>query len=397
MGQLDYRIFDADNHYYEATDALTRHLDRKLARRVAEWAEIGGKQRLLIGGARNDFIPNPTFDPIGKPGALMEFYLGTAEGGRSFAERIRDVEPLANRPEYRNRDARLARMDQQGMEACWLFPTLGVGIEHALKQDLTACHAAFEAFNRWIDDDWGFAHRGRLFATPYLCLRDVGRAVGELEWVLSRGARVILIKPGPVDTATGRRSPFTADFDPFWARVAEAGVTTAIHGGASAYSDMEKIWGSTDDMRAFFGTPLASLIHGTHRDIHDTLAAMICDKLFERHPRLRVASIENGANWVEGLLQKLEITGNQHASWFAEPPVTTFRRHVWVAPFWEDDPVETAKLIGADRTLLGSDWPHLEGVPDPSSYADRLVALGAEGTRRVMRENAAELSRPPSA
>ncbi len=159
---------------------------------------------------------------------------------------------------------------------------------------------------------------------------------------------------------------------------------------------MEKIWGSSDDMRAFFGTPLASIIHGTHRDIHDTLAAMVCDKLFERHPRLRVASIENGANWVDGLVHKLEMTGNQYPDWFSEPPLETFLRHVWVAPFWEDDPVETARQIGADRTLLGSDWPHLEGVADPSSYADRLVALGSASTRRVMRENAAELTRPPS-
>lgn len=396
MTQLDYRIFDADNHYYEAADALTRHLDPKLGRRVAEWIEVRGKQRLLIGGALNDFIPNPTFDPIGKPGALMDYYKGTPEGGKSFAQRIRDVEPLANRPEYRNRDARLARMDAQGMDGCWLFPTLGVGIEHALQRDLKGCAAVFSAFNRWLDDDWGFAYRDRIFAAPYLCLRDLAGAVRELEWVLSRGARVILIKPGPVDTATGRCSPFGSEFDPFWARVAEAGVTTAIHGGASAYSDMEKIWGSSDDMRAFFGTPLASIIHGTHRDIHDTLAAMVCDKLFARHPRLRVASIENGANWVAGLLHKLEITGNQYPDWFAEPPLETFLRHVWVAPFWEDDPVETAKQIGADRTLLGSDWPHLEGVADPSSYADRLAALGSASTRRVMRENAAELTRPPA-
>ncbi|MEZ4333687.1 MAG: amidohydrolase family protein [Myxococcota bacterium] len=395
--RLGYGIFDADNHYYEATDALTRHLDPKLRRRVAEWAEVRGKPRLLIGGALNDFIPNPTFDPIGKPGALMEYYLGTAEGGRSFATRIRDVEPLANRPEYRDRAARLVRMDEQGMDGCWLFPTLGVGIEHALRDDLPACQAAFSAFNRWLDEDWGFAHRDRLFATPYLCLRDVDLAVQELEWVLARGARVILIKPGPVETATGRRSGFGSAFDPFWSRVAEAGLTTAIHGGASAYSEMAKIWGATDDMRAFFGTPLASLIHGTHRDIHDTLAAMICDRLFARHPRLRVASIENGASWLAGLLQKLAITGHQYPDWFPEAPVETFRRHVWVAPFWEDDPVETARLIGADRTLLGSDWPHLEGVSDPARYADRLGPLGADGIRRVMRENAAELTRPPAA
>ena len=132
MADLGYGLFDADNHYYESTDAFTRHLDPALARRAVEWAEVRGKQRLLVGGRVNNFIPNPTFDPVGKPGALMDFYLGTEAGGRSFAERIRDVEPLSLHPEYQDRDARLAVMDDQGMEACWLFPTLGVGVEHSL-------------------------------------------------------------------------------------------------------------------------------------------------------------------------------------------------------------------------------------------------------------------------
>jgi hypothetical protein len=396
MADLGYELFDADNHYYESTDAFTRHLDPSLARRAVEWAEVQGRKRLLVGGRVSNFIPNPTFDPVGKPGALMDFYLGTEEGGRSFGTRIRDVEPLSLHPEYQDRDARLSVMDAQGMEACWLFPTLGVGVEHALDGDPEAAMAAFSAFNRWLEEDWGFAHRDRLFATPYFCLKDVEAAVHELEWALERGARVILIRPGPVVTRDGLRSPFEADFDAFWALANEAGITLAIHGGASAYSDLEAIWEPGARMRAFFGSPLAGIIHGTHRDIHDTMAAMICQKLFDRHPRLRVASIENGASWVRGLMQKLEIAGNQNPDWFEEKPLDTFRRHVWVAPFWEDDPVDTADAIGVENTLLGSDWPHLEGVPDPSGYADRLKPLGEAGTRRVMRENAAELTSPPA-
>ncbi len=64
---VDFQLFDADNHYYEATDAFTRHLDPKLAKRTMQWAEINGKQRLLVGGRLNRFIPNPTFDPVARP------------------------------------------------------------------------------------------------------------------------------------------------------------------------------------------------------------------------------------------------------------------------------------------------------------------------------------------
>ena len=64
MAQLDYLAFDADNHYYEAVDAFTRYVDPKMAKRTMQWAEIDGKQRLLVAGRVNRFIPNPTFDPV---------------------------------------------------------------------------------------------------------------------------------------------------------------------------------------------------------------------------------------------------------------------------------------------------------------------------------------------
>ena len=73
---LDFQLFDADNHYYEATDAFTRHLDPSLAKRTMQWAEIDGKQRLLVGGRVNRFIPNPTFDPVARPGALDDYFRG---------------------------------------------------------------------------------------------------------------------------------------------------------------------------------------------------------------------------------------------------------------------------------------------------------------------------------
>jgi len=70
MSTLDFRPFDADHHYYEATDAFTRYIDPKMAKRCMQWATINGKTRLLVGGRVNKFIPNPTFDPIAASGSL---------------------------------------------------------------------------------------------------------------------------------------------------------------------------------------------------------------------------------------------------------------------------------------------------------------------------------------
>ncbi len=70
MAELGFPVFDADHHYYEAEDAFTRHVDRRMQNRCMQWAEINGRKRLLVGGKTNRFIPNPTFDPVAQPGIL---------------------------------------------------------------------------------------------------------------------------------------------------------------------------------------------------------------------------------------------------------------------------------------------------------------------------------------
>ena len=78
--------------------------------------------------------------------------------------------------------------------------------------------------------------------------------------------------------------------------------------------------------------------------------------------------------------------------YFVEDPVDTFRRHVWINPFWEDDVNETVALMGADRVVFGSDWPHIEGLPSPLDYAVELKDLDPNDQRRVLLDNALELN-----
>ena len=54
MGTVDFAAFDADNHYYEATDAFTRHLP-KGREKLVTWATIGGKQECLVNVPKWDF------------------------------------------------------------------------------------------------------------------------------------------------------------------------------------------------------------------------------------------------------------------------------------------------------------------------------------------------------
>jgi len=387
---LDDRPFDADNHYYEALDAFTRHLDPRLGPRTVQWAEIGGRRYHVVGGRVSHAVVNPTFDPIAKPGALHDYFRGNPEG-RSPLEFLRDRERI--RPEYRDREARLRVMDEHGLAAVWLFPTLGVLYEELLKHDPEAVTITFRAFNRWLDEDWGFAWRERIFAAPYLTLADPAWAIAELEWALGRGARVVCMRPAAVMTRDGFRSPADPSFDPFWARVAEAGITVVAHAGDSGQSSNGY---AHDGFSASFDRYLGPNVRLFHieRAIHDFLATLIFERLFERFPTLRVASVENGSEFLPDLFRKLASVGRKYAGWFREDPVETFRRHVWVNPFWEDDVREVVAAMGAERVIFGSDWPHIEGMPRPLDWAAELTGFDDRTRRLILRDNTHDLNTP---
>lgn len=398
MADLDFRPFDADNHYYEAEDAFTRHIDPSMAKRCMQWADVGGKKRLLVGGKVNKFIPNPTFDPVARPGVLEDYFRGRNTEGLDLKTMFGELDPIEDHPAYRDRDARVAMLDEQGMDGALLFPTLGVGMQEALRRDIPALHAAFAAFNSWLDDDWGF-DRGddRLFAAPMITLADPELARAEVQRVLDAGARVLVMVPGPVpDGGDGYVSPGHAQFDPIWALIAESGVPLVLHAGLSGISHYGRFWraaekGGGDAGFEGFKHAAFPLVAFQDRGISDTFAALICHGVLERFPALKLASIENGAMWVPDLLRNLGDAHGKMPFAFKDHPVEQFRRQVWVAPYYEDDMARLRDAIGIERLLFGSDFPHTEGLAEPTHFLKDIPDFDPEETRAVMRDNVVEL------
>jgi predicted TIM-barrel fold metal-dependent hydrolase len=391
MTTIGFRAFDADNHYYEATDAFTRHVAAPMRKRAMQWAEIDGKRRLLVGGKVCRFIPNPTFDPVARPGALDDYFRGK-RAGDDIRAAFGELEPIS--AAYREPAARVARMDEQGLEGCFMFPTLGVGMEEQLVHDPEAAHAAFHAFNEWLLDDWTFDYEGRIFAAPYLCLIDPDAAVREVDWALAKGAKVIVMRSGPVRGPGFSRSPGDRVYDPFWSRVAEAGITVAYHSGDSGYHRYAEDWGASAEMEAFRHDPFRT-VTGGHRPIYDTLAALVCHGVFSRHPRVRVATIESGSDWMPALVRALKKSYAQVPGAFdGHDPVAQLCTNVWVSPYYEDPLDLLRDTIGADHMLFGSDYPHAEGLADPVSFVDDLPGWSDTDIRKVMRDNALALSQP---
>jgi predicted TIM-barrel fold metal-dependent hydrolase len=388
--ELPFRFFDCDNHYYEAVDAFTRHLEPAYRKRGMQWAQVDGKTRLLVGGRVNKFIPNPTFDPVAAPGVMDEYFRGRNPKGTDPGKLFGELEPI--RPEYRDRDARLNLMDAQGMAGAILLPTLGVGMEHALAHDLPTLTAAFRAFNRWLAEDWGFAYRERIFAAPYITLADPDNAARELAWALERDARFVVMVGGPVTTAYGMRAPADEMFDPFWRLADEAGITVCYHGGETAYTKYLADWGESDTTEAFRATAFRGL--ASPDPTQDTIASHLARGLFRRYPNLRIASIEVGSAWVFHLFEKLTKTYGQVPHLFPEDPRDTLRRHVWVSPFYEDDLAALLALLGPGHIVMGSDYPHVEGLAEPASYIKDLQNFGytPEQCQAVMRDNGLALA-----
>jgi predicted TIM-barrel fold metal-dependent hydrolase len=389
--KLGYAAFDADGHYYEPHDAFTRHLDSTFADRSLH-VRIGddGLGRLWFGDRKCGMMRVTQTDYTGAPGSRVKFFQTLEDDGGGW--RQTDVISAHDHPAMMVKSARLALMDEQGVEATLMLPTVGVAVEDDLITDVDAMYAAYRAFNRWLEEDWGYGDDGRIYGVPMISLQDPEQAVAELERVLDRGARMIYHKRGPLLGA----SPAAPERDRFWAIVQEAGIPVAFHTGNAGFGVWAEQWGERPNVPIQYATPFASYLGGTATQ--DTFANLIFNNLFERFPRLRIVSIENGCAWVPELLKRMDKAaafgrnGKGLGGRFTAKASEVFLEHFSVVPFFEEDPVWLIDKIGVDNVLFGSDWPHPEGLAEPLDFADKLVGRVDDDTlRKVMRTNAAAL------
>ncbi|HEY8122960.1 MAG TPA: amidohydrolase family protein [Myxococcota bacterium] len=381
---LGYPVYDADNHLYEPEEAITAHLPKKW-RGEFQYVEVNGRKKLAIGGQISEYIPNPTFDVLAAPGAHEKWYRATNREGLSLREL--SGKPIACPPAYRNGADRLKLMDEQGVHATLIFPTLASAVEERMNYDHEVMGAVLHSLNVWMHESWGFAREGRIFAVPFVTLMDVDAAVRELEWCLERGARSVGLRPAPVPGYRGSKSFGFAEFDPFWARVAEAGIFVSMHASDSGYDRFARMWQGGGEFLPFKPDPFKSVLGLGGRAISDSLAALICHGVFDRHPRVRVASIENGSKWMFPLLDALAHAHGQMPKQFARHPHETLREHVFVAPFYEEPIAELAEKIGVSQVLFGSDYPHPEGLARPLDFLPELTGFAAQDQEKIMSAN----------
>jgi predicted TIM-barrel fold metal-dependent hydrolase len=384
---LPYPLFDADNHLYETQEALTKYLPKQYAGAI-RYVQVDGRTKIAVRGQISEYIPNPTFEVVARPGAMEEYYRhGNPEGKDRrgiFGEPIRSV------PAFREPGPRLELMDELGIDKTLMFPTLASLIEERMKDDPQLIHAVIHALNEWLHETWSFNYKDRIFTVPVISLPILDKALAELEWVAERGARAILVRPAPVPGFSGSRSFALPEFDPFWQRVEELGLLVAMHSSDSGYARYTSDWeGEKLEMLPF--KPNAFRAMQDWRPVQDTVSAWVCHGALFRFPALKIAVIENGSSWLRPLLDNLADIYKKMPQEFLGDPVEAVKTRIHISPFWEEDLGKLAELIGVERVLFGSDYPHPEGLADPISYVDALAGLSEADQAKIMGGNLARL------
>ena len=199
------------------------------------------------------------------------------------------------------------------------------------------------------------------------------------------------MRPSAVTLADGStRSPSDPLFDPFWARLNEAGITLVVHASDSGYTTHGYVKdGFSSDFSGGVFSP--SIKHfNIERAAYDFLITLCYEKLFERFPNLRIASVENGAEFLPDLFRKLRQSRDRMRSYYKEDPAELFRQHVWINPFWEDDVNEVAHRTlypQANSWYMGANipgkpqvfMPYIGGVDAYRTKCDAVAAAGYEG------------------
>jgi predicted TIM-barrel fold metal-dependent hydrolase len=386
----DFPVFDADNHFYETKDAFTRHLPDRY-RGAIDYVDIRGRTKIMVRGVVSDYIPNPTFDVVARPGAQEDYFKHGNPEGKSYRELV--GEPMRAIPAFREPAPRLEVMDELGVDRALMFPTLASLLEERMRDDPELIHAVIHSLNEWMYEEWSFNYQDRIFATPVITLPIVEKAIEELEWVLERGAKTVLIRPAPVPGFRGSRSFGYPEFDPFWQAVVDAGIPVSMHSSDSGYSRYQSDWTGPLEMLPFRLDAFRSVTMNM-RPIEDSVAALVCHGTFSRFPGLRVAIIEAGTKWLWPLLDHLEDAYHKVPQAFEEDPIEALKRNLYVMPFHEDNVDQLIETVGVDHILFGSDYPHPEGLAEPCSYVDDLPAgLATEDVAKIMGGNMAGLMR----
>ena len=262
---------------------------------------------------------------------------------------------------------RSAILDKFGIDAQLVFSTFAP--DQFMSRDIDVLYGGTRAHTRALADFCSGDRR--LLAVPLISFTDIDRAIEELDFALAQSPGAILVQSTSPSKTMGPGHPA---LDAVWSRLQEADVPFVTHVGTGGRLVPT---GYREN-----GRPLPPDFLGGGENIRSKdfinigywpenfLCCLALDGVFERFPRLRGASIEQGAEWVPGMLKKLDgamqfARTEPDLAALSMKPADYIRRQVKFAPFAKDDVGWVLDNVGPDLLMFSTDFPHPEGTRDP--------------------------------
>jgi len=364
MQRLAYTgAIDADGHILEDPTLWETHLERSYRERALRLRrDQQGLEYLEINGAPSKVVRGGMLGMLGGMGRNLADVLPSAEhtyvGGASFGAM--------------HAGERVQRLDQEGLAAAFLYPTLGV-LWEAECTDAELAQAYTRAYNRWIVEfcaDSG----ARLLPIAHLSLGEPAAAARELERAVRDGCR-----GGWVAPFTMTRKPHGhPDHDALFAAAQDLDVPLAIH------PTFEPQWAPPGRFTHMRGTHFFENVTAAD-GVRHAFTTLFQFGVFDRFPRLRLVLLESGAGWIGYWLDRMDGYGASllgRTIPLQEKPSTYFRRQCWISCDPDEHTIPALmELYGSDRFFWASDFPHPDHTGDYIAELQALAGKLAPGER----------------
>ena len=365
-----HSVISSDSHVFEPPDLWTQRIDSKFKDRAPQIKRVGDIDQLIV--EKDQMIAG--IGLISNAGARFENPEQISAHGR-----FEDVHVGGYDPEQHIKDMKI-----DGVAGEVLYPSQG--LFYYKVADTPLMSAIFRAYNDWLTD-FCSTNPNRLKGIAMINLDNVPEGVAELERAAAMGMAGAMITEYPRED----RRYDSPEYEPLWAAAQDLNMPLSLH-TATRREGRNRAAGATS-IRDASGRATKVFYPAT------SMCDMIFSGVFERHPKLKLAIVEFELSWVPYLLDSMDYTyreRHEEALYRFKSdarPSDFFHRNVFLS-FQEDAVgIRLRDIIGVDRLMWGSDYPHSESTFPRSReiLAEILSGVPSDEQAKIVGSTAAEL------